>query len=413
MAENREHQLKLLRKKLQFSKTIDDYVLALDNKDTSAEDLDKLSSKIREIESEITDLTQALPDKIAQRTKPRTVKSYYTTPQTSSDSTPAPPTGPTGPTGPAPTGPTGPTGPALTASSQPAAGSGLETKQKKKPVKSKEFVDSSSDEDEDTSKPKGGKKAPPKSKIPELFGPSDEDNDKNVLEVHNNETFSEEDVRVVKVDVPDEADDDILIVEEVTVDRALIPASKIKLEPTTKGEKTKDKDEDPALSETESFDSRLSPRPRSSQSRTLTPSPSRRIRLRSSSSRSPSPNTSAPKKNKPDKDDPKLPEFKVHNDKQNWKVMALKALGKIPHSFSYAVDLSKLKKPDARVCSYYQWGTCKDFKWGSVAYHNGPKGTWHHACAWCFAATETLQPHRIIECPFIKLSYNRPRDADN
>ena len=104
MAENREHQLKLLRKKLQFSKTIDDYVLALDNKATSAEDLDKLSSKIREIESEITDLTQALPDKIAQRTKPRTVKSYYTTPQTSSDSTPAPPTGPTGP---APTGPTG------------------------------------------------------------------------------------------------------------------------------------------------------------------------------------------------------------------------------------------------------------------------------------------------------------------
>ena len=403
MAENREHQLKLLRKKLQFGKTIDDYVLALDDNATSAEDLDKLSSKIREIESEITDLTQALPDKIAQRTKPRTVKSYYTTHQTSSDSTPAPPTGPTGPTG-----------PALTASSQPAAGSGLETKQKKKPVKSKEFVDSSSDEDEGTSKPKGGKKAPPKSKISELFGDSDEDNDKNVLEVHNNETFSgDEDVRVVNVDVPDEADDDILIVEEVSVDRALIPASKIKLEPKTKGAKTADKDEDPALSETESYDSRLSPRPRSSQSRTLTPSPNRRVRLRSSSSRSPSPNTSAPKKNKPDKDDPKLPEFKVHNDKQNWKIMALKALGKIPHSFSYAVDLSKLKKPDARVCSYYQWGTCKDFKWGSVAYHNGPKGTWHHACAWCFAATETLQPHRIIECPFIKLSYNRPRDPDN
>ena len=68
--------------------------------------------------------------------------------------------------------------------------------------------------------------------LSELFGPSDEDNDKNVLEVHNNETFSgEEDARVVKVDVPDEADDDILIVEEVSVDMALIPASKIKLEP--------------------------------------------------------------------------------------------------------------------------------------------------------------------------------------
>ena len=284
-------------------------------------------------------------------------------------------------------------------------------------MKSKETVDSSSDEEEDKSQAKGGKKAPPKSKIPEPFGSSDEDNDKTLLEVHNKETFSgeESDVRVVKEveGDADVADDDILIVEEVSVARALIPATKIKLESKPKSDKTEDKDKDAVVSEPESDDSRLSPRPRSSQSRTLTPSPSRKIRTRSSSSRSTSPNTSPPKKNKPDKEDPKLPQFKVHNDKFNWKVMSLKALGKIPHSFTFACDLSKLKKPNARVCSYYQWGTCKGYKWGSVAYHNGAKGTWHHACAWCFVATETLQPHPIIECPFIKLSYKRPGDLDN
>ena len=65
------------------------------------------------------------------------------------------------------------------------------------------------------------------------------------------------------------------------------------------------------------------------------------------------------------------------------------------------IPTTKLSQPDARICSYFQWGGCKPFS----SSHKDIKGnTWFHACAWCYRVSRTLQMHKILDCPFINVS---------
>ena len=102
------------------------------------------------------------------------------------------------------------------------------------------------------------------------------------------------------------------------------------------------------------------------------------------------------------KGDPQ-PTFMVRTDSSGrWKTTAARRISNMPIKPDL-FDIRSLTKYKLRMCSYYQWASCK---FANRIYHDDLfESRWVHGCCWCYRNTNTVQPHPVKECPFIKLDF--------
>ena len=105
------------------------------------------------------------------------------------------------------------------------------------------------------------------------------------------------------------------------------------------------------------------------------------------------------------KDDPRppVPIIKVLIDPAGqWMTLAARKISNLP-SNPNIFDAKSLVKPKLRMCSYFQWDSCRL----SNRMHHDDKfdDRWVHGCVWCYRTTNTIQPHPVKVCPFIKLNF--------